>query len=254
MTRIAVAGATGRMGRTLVAAAADRPALTLALAASRSPDAVAAPAGVPVVDEADLREALARESAAVLVEFTAPAATRRYATACAETGTAAVVGTTGLGEDAETALAAAAERVPVLRASNFARGLAVLRRALRAAVAGLPGYDVEVTETHHAGKRDAPSGTAADLLDDVAAARGSAEPVHGREGTGRRADDEVGVHARRAGGVTGTHEVLIAGADESIELCHRAGSRAAFASGALDAAAWLADRGPGRYEFGDVIE
>jgi 4-hydroxy-tetrahydrodipicolinate reductase len=254
VTRIAVAGATGRMGRTLVTAAAERPALTLALAASRSPDAVDAPAGVPVVDEADLPGALARESVAVLVEFTAPAPTRHHAAACAETGTAAVVGTTGLDDDAEAALAEAAERVPVLRASNFARGLAVLRRALREAVAGLPGYDVEVTETHHAGKRDAPSGTAVDLLDDVAAVRGAAEAVHGREGTGRRADGEVGVHARRAGGVTGTHEVLIAGADESVELTHRAGSRAAFASGALDAAAWLADRAPGRYGFGDVIE
>jgi 4-hydroxy-tetrahydrodipicolinate reductase len=138
-------------------------------------------------------------------------------------------------------------------------------------VAALPDFDVEVTETHHNGKRDAPSGTANAVLADVEAARspaaadegdagdggageGGSTRVHGREGVQPRETGEIGVHARRAGGIPGEHEVLLGGPHEYLSLEHAALDRGVFAAGALDAAAWLAGRDPGWYDFGAVID
>ncbi|MFB6280542.1 MAG: 4-hydroxy-tetrahydrodipicolinate reductase [Haloferacaceae archaeon] len=251
-TRIAVTGAGGHMGGEVLAAAADRDDVTVALAVDRP--SVEGPPGVTVADEADLPALLADREPDALVDFTVPGATRRYVAACADAGVAAVVGTTGLGDAARERIEAASERVPVLVASNFSRGVAALRRAVREAVAALPGYDVELTETHHERKRDAPSGTAYTLLDDIDEARGTeAARVHGRVGEQPREGDEVGVHARRAGDVTGSHEVLLADNHEVLRLRHRAESRGVFAAGALDAAAWIDGRDPGRYEFAEVI-
>jgi 4-hydroxy-tetrahydrodipicolinate reductase len=252
VTSLVVTGATGRMGRELLAAADDR-GLTVAGATSRTAETVAGVSTAPP----DALARLAREapSPTVVVDFTAPQATTAYAETAAEAGAAFLTGTTGLSEDDHAALADAGERVPVLWASNFSRGIAALRRAVTAAVDTLPGYDVEVTETHHDGKRDAPSGTAETLIEDVEAARPDlSERVHGREGVAPRNTTEIGVHARRAGDVAGEHEVLLAGEDNVVELTHRAGSRRVFAAGALDAAAWLAGRDPGVYEFGDVLD
>ena len=250
--RVAVTGAGGRMGEELLSAAADRDDVEVALAVNRTP--VDEVAGYDVEDAADLPELLADRDPDVLVDFTGPESSVEYVAACAEAGVAAAVGTTGFDDAQLDALREAGERVPVLRAANFSRGVAALRRAVREAVAALPGYDIEVTETHHNGKRDAPSGTANTILDDIDAVRGAAERVHGREGDQPREDDEIGVHARRAGDVTGEHEVLVAGNHELLSLTHRAGSRGVFAAGALDAATWLAGRDPGRYEFTDVID
>jgi 4-hydroxy-tetrahydrodipicolinate reductase len=237
------------MGREVRAVATDRDDATVVLAVNRSP-----------VDDPDVRPAadlpalLADRDPDVLVDFTGPDSSREYVAACADAGVPAVVGTTGFDDAGEAALDAAAADVAVLRAANFARGVAALRRAVRAAVAALPGYDVEVTETHHNGKRDAPSGTALTILDDVDDVRGPADRVHGREGVQPRESGEVGVHARRAGDVAGEHEVLVAGNRELVSLTHRAGSRGVFAEGAADAAVWLAGREPGRYAFADVID
>jgi 4-hydroxy-tetrahydrodipicolinate reductase len=252
-TRLAVTGAGGHMGGEVLAAAADRGDVEVVLAVDRP--SVDGPPGVDVADEADLPDLLADREPDALIDFTVPEATRRYVAACADAGVAAVVGTTGLGDDARERIAAASDRVPVLVASNFSRGIAALRRAVREAVATLPGYDVEVTETHHNRKRDAPSGTAYTLLDDVDEVRGTtAERVHGRDGEQPRREGEVGVHARRAGDVTGSHEVLLADNHEVLRLRHRAESRGVFAAGALDAAAWIDGRAPGRYEFAEVLE
>ena len=142
----------------------------------------------------------------------------------------------------------------MLKAANFARGVQALLQAVEAGVEALPEYDIELTETHHAGKRDAPSGTANTVLDAIEAARGGAlDRTHGREGEHRRAESEVGVHVRRAGTVRGEHELLLAGNDEVLTLSHRAESRRVFAAGAVDAAEWLAGREPGWYDFGDVL-
>ncbi|TVT94450.1 4-hydroxy-tetrahydrodipicolinate reductase [Haloferax volcanii] len=264
---VGVTGATGRMGGEVLAAAADRDDLSVAFAVSRSPgDEVE---GVAVEDAADFADLLASHDPDVVVDFTGPASCIEYASACAAAGVAFVTGTTGLSEGGFDALREAASEVPVLYASNFSRGIAALRRAVREAVPALDGYDIELTETHHNAKRDAPSGTALTLLDDIDEARssvrqtrsddidgvrGESERVHGREGDAPRSEGEVGVHARRAGDIAGEHEVLLAGNHESLSLTHRAGSRGVFAAGALDAAAWLADRDAGWYDFTEVLE
>ncbi|WP_066417991.1 4-hydroxy-tetrahydrodipicolinate reductase [Halorubrum aethiopicum] len=261
-TRIAVTGAGGRMGREVLEAAAIREDVAVGLAVNRTPtDPVA---GVDVADAARLDDLIADAGgdahADVLVDFTGPESAVEYAETAAEAGVAVVTGTTGFDSGGTARLCAASEAVPLLRSSNFARGVAALRRAVRDAVAAVPGYDVEVTETHHNGKRDAPSGTARTLLDDVEGVReelaGSDaldRRVNGREGDAPRSPGEIGVHARRAGDVTGEHEVLLAGNRETLSLTHRAGDRGVFAEGALDAAAWLAGRDPGWYEFDDVL-
>ncbi|WP_144901503.1 4-hydroxy-tetrahydrodipicolinate reductase [Halobellus captivus] len=263
---VAITGASGRMGGELLAAAADRDDVGFVLAASRTPedvpsgDAPNAPDAIVADDE--LGAAIDEHAVDVLVDFTVPEASVEYLRAAADNGVAVVVGTTGYEDAGEDALDAVASDVPFLRASNFSRGVAALRRAVSEAVSALPGYDIEVTETHHNGKRDAPSGTALSILDDIDAARGAggggaasdAERVHGRVGDQPREGDEIGVHARRAGDVTGEHEVLLAGNEEVVELTHRAGSRGIFAAGALDAAAWLSGRDAGRYDFDEVLD
>ena len=257
--RVAITGASGRMGAELVDAATDRDDVAFVLAASRTPEVVpsgdAPGAADAVVADTDLGDALRDREIDALVDFTVPQASVGYLEAAADAGVAVVVGTTGYDEDEQAALDAVADRVPFLKASNFSRGVAALRRAVRATVPALDGYDVEVTETHHNGKRDAPSGTALTILDDIEGARGGdADRVHGREGDQPRTGTEIGVHARRAGDIAGEHEILLAGNIEVVELTHRAGSRGIFASGALDAAAWLVGRDPGRYDFDAVLD
>ncbi|TKX56515.1 4-hydroxy-tetrahydrodipicolinate reductase [Halorubrum sp. SS7] len=250
---LAVTGAGGRMGREVIEAAVDREGVAVAVAVNRTEtDPVA---GVPVADADDLDDLLASEEPDVLIDFTGPDSAVAYAETCADAGVPFVTGTTGFADAQIGDLRVASEAVPVLKASNFARGVAALRRAVREAAAALPGYDVELTETHHNAKRDAPSGTAKSILDDVESVREDLdERVHGREGDAPRGPGEVGVHARRAGDVTGEHEVLLAGNRETLELTHRAGDRGVFAEGALDAADWVAGRDPGWYGFGDVLD
>ncbi len=251
--RVAVTGAGGRMGREVIEAAVDREGVAVAFAVNRSEtDAVA---GVSVDSTDRLDERLATREPDVLVDFTGPDSAVRYAETCASVGVPVVTGTTGFDSSGTERLRAASREVPLLKASNFARGVAALRRAVREAVAAVPGYDVELTETHHNGKRDAPSGTAKTILADVESVRADLdERVHGRQGEAPRRAGEIGVHARRAGDVTGEHEVLLAGNRETLSLTHRAGDRGVFAEGALDAAVWLVGRKPGRYDFDDVLD
>ena len=251
--QIAVTGATGRMGQTVLETAAPRADVEVAVAVSRS--SVEQVADVPVDDTGSLGGLLDAEPVDVLVDFTGPSSALEYASAAVSTGVGVVTGTTGFDDAERTHLREMATQTPVLWATNFSRGVAALRRAVTAAVAAVPGYDVELTETHHNGKRDAPSGTATTLLEDIEAARPDLEErVHGRAGHAPREPGEIGVHARRAGDVTGEHEVLLAGNDEALSLAHSAGDRAVFAAGALDAAAWLAGREPGWYAFDDVLD
>ena len=264
--RVAITGASGRMGGELIDAATDRDDVEFVLAASRTPEAVpsgdAPGAADAVVVDADLGTALEEHAIDAVVDFTVPEASVGYLEAAADAGAAVVVGTTGYDADGAETLDTVADRVPLLKASNFSRGIAALRRAVRATVPALDGYDIEVTETHHNGKRDAPSGTAVTLLDDIEGARGGSDGesggdtdrVHGRVGDQPRTGDEIGVHARRAGDIAGEHEILLAGNNEVLSLTHRAGSRSIFASGALDAATWLAGRDPGRYDFDAVLD
>jgi 4-hydroxy-tetrahydrodipicolinate reductase len=239
------------MGRELLAIGRDRDDLEIVLAVSRSAEGDVQ--GVPVADAETLPRLLVENDVDVLVDFTAPGSSAEYVAACADADVAAVVGTTGFAEDEEATLHRASDSIPVLKASNFSRGIAALRRAVREAVGALPGFDVEVTETHHNGKRDAPSGTANTIVEDVDEVRGDQPRVHGREGDQPREAGEIGVHARRAGGIPGKHEVLLGGDHEYLSLSHAALDRGVFADGALDAAVWLHGRESGWYDFGAVI-
>lgn len=253
MTAIGVTGATGTMGIAVAETAADREDVRVSFAVSRSPDDERV-AGQQVHEAVDLPDLLAEHSPDVVVDFTSPESTIEYAAACAEAGVGFVTGTTGFDADERAALKESTERVPLLWATNFSQGIHALGEALAEVSETLSGYDIEMTETHHNRKRDAPSGTAKTLLDGIDEASGHEhERTYGREGDQPRTDDEIGVHVRRAGGIRGEHEVLFAGNDEVLTFTHRAESRAVFASGALDAAVWLAGRDPGLYEFAEVL-
>jgi len=258
---VAVTGATGRMGRAVLDAADSRADVETAFAVNRgapeAPEERESVAGVPVEPAREFDRLLADHDPDAVVDFTGPASSQNYVAVATEAGVASVVGTTGFDDGGEQALRELAEYAPILKASNFGRGVHALRSAVEAAVADLPGYDVEVTETHHNRKRDAPSGTAKTILETVEEARETADAprrVHGREGEAPREEGEIGVHARRAGTITGEHEVLLAGNHEEVRLTHRAEDRGVFAEGALDAAVWLAGRDPGWYDFAEVVD
>ncbi len=210
---------------------------------------------------ADLAVALGRgpAGAEVVIDFTAPGAAAGHAAACAAGGQALVMGTTGLDAGALAALDAAAARIPVLYARNMSLGVTVLTELVHQAAALLgPDFDAEIVEAHHRDKKDAPSGTALQLGEALAAARGrplAEVAVYGRHGLGPsgRPPGAIGFAALRAGAIVGDHTVLLAGAEEQLELTHRATDRTLFARGALRAAGWLAGKPPGRYSLRQVL-
>jgi len=250
MTRIAVNGITGRMGEAVLQTAADHDAEVVVGFATSDVETVS---GVPVVHPEDAAAALTEYDVDAVVDFAVPEGALTVAEAGAEAGVAMVVGTTGFDEDGLARLDAVSEQVPLLKATNFSQGIQILQRAVREAVSALDDYDLELLESHHNGKVDAPSGTANSILETIQEER-DVEPVYGREGHAPRSDDEIGVFARRAGDIRGEHELVLAGNDEVLSLSHRAEDRGVFAAGALDAAVWLVGREPGRYDFGEVVD
>ncbi len=260
---IAVFGATGRMGRSVVAALSEFPELELVGAlAGPEGEGAGVDAGIlagtdelGVVLSPDRSEVL--RGAQVAVDFTLPGAVPGNLRACREAGVACVSGVTGLDEVARHALDEAAAHIPVLWAPNMSTGVAVLTRAAQMAAKALgEAFDVEILEIHHAAKRDAPSGTALALGAAVARARGvdpEAASVFGRRGSGAREGGSIGYASLRAGDVAGEHTVVLAGPGERLELTHRATDRSIFSRGALTAARWLAGRPAGRYELADVL-
>ena len=266
-TRIAIAGAGGRMGQALIAAVLD--ATDLALAAAL--DVPGSPAlgadagatlgratGVQVAHDVDA--ALAH--ADVLIDFTRPDGTVAHAAACARHGAALVAGTTGLSPAQKDALARHARTVPIVHSASMSVGVNVLSDLVARAARALGGsYDIEIVEMHHRHKVDAPSGTALGLGE--AAARGAGRvlaecAVKAREGvTGPRKEGTIGFAALRGGDVVGDHTVLFAGAGERIELAHKATSLQNFAAGALRAAHYVAARRaagqPGLADMRDVL-
>lgn len=248
--RIAVNGAAGRMGETVIETAADRDDLTVTFGV----DVAADPEADPPIYEGDAAaSATMNHGADVVVDFSTPAATVGLVERLVDQNVALVTGTTGFSDDQLRSLEDASARVPVLKATNFSRGIQALLRALEPALAALPDYDVELSETHHNGKEDAPSGTAKTILGAIRSER-DLDPVYGRQGVAPRRDDEIGVQVSRLGDVRGEHEVRLGGNDEVLSIAHRAEDRAVFAAGALDAAGWVAGQNPGWYTFGDVIE
>jgi 4-hydroxy-tetrahydrodipicolinate reductase len=274
VTRLAVCGARGRMGRAVARLAAASDDLQLVAGIDRDEhdpgdgrDAGdgrasdgAAPSEFPrIVGLADAAGVLAEVD--VIVDFSAPAAVRELCErhAAAQAGCALVTGTTGLGEDVEALLGSVAGRAPVLAAANFSIGVNLLTALVRqvASVLGAERYDLEVVEAHHGRKVDAPSGTALALAAAAAAGRGVSLAHVRRDGrsgeTGARPVGEIGLHAVRGGGVPGDHAVLFLGERETVELRHRALDRALFADGALTAARWISGRPPGRYTMAEVL-
>ena len=260
--RIAVAGASGRMGRMLVEEVTQADDLLLAAALDRadSPaigqDATAflgRPSGVAI--GADLDAGLA--GADVLIDFTRPEGTLAHLAACRRAGVKAVIGTTGFSAAQQAEIAEHAKSTAIVMAPNMAVGVNVVFRLLALAAEALQGYDVEIIETHHRHKVDAPSGTALRMGEIVAQALGrdlSRCAVYGREGaTGERDAQTIGFSAVRGGDIVGDHTVLFAGIGERIEITHRSASRATYAQGSLRAARFLAGRASGLYGMHDVL-
>lgn len=264
MLKLAVLGATGRMGQTILSCLADNQDIRLVGAVTEPGDPAlgrdagesggVGPLDVPLTDE----RAQALHGAHVAIDFTLPAALNANVQACVAHGTALVVGTTGLGEKHFAALKAAAQEIPLVYARNMSVGVNVFMDLVGRAAAALgPDYDVEILEAHHRQKLDAPSGTALDIGERIAAVKGRALKdlaVYGRLGhTGPRVPDTIGFSVIRAGSIVGDHTVLFAAPEERIELAHHAVDRKSFARGAIRAARWLAGQPPGLYSMRDVL-
>ncbi|TYT62890.1 4-hydroxy-tetrahydrodipicolinate reductase [Natrialba swarupiae] len=250
--RVGVTGATGRMGQEVLAAVAEREDCEVVLAVNRDPDGETID-GVEIEPASEFDSLVVDREPTAVIDFTGPESAPEYAAACSEAGVPFVTGTTGFEDDEREELEAASDEIPVLHAPNFARGVQTLVDVVGDVVQSLAGYDVELVETHHNQKRDAPSGTANRLLSEIEANGDFTGRKHGREGFDPREEGEIGVHVLRAGNVTGEHEIVIADNHEEVRLTHRAEDRGVFAAGAVDAAVWLADRDPGSYDFADVL-
>ena len=262
--RIAIAGATGRMGRMLIEAVLDAPdcALAGALDLPGSPqlgqDAGAflgRSTGIATTDDLDAVLAASQ----VLIDFTRPEGTLRHLEACAARGVALVIGTTGFSAEQKAAIGAGAQRTAVFLAPNMSVGVNVVMRLLdQAAKALSQGYDIEIIEAHHRNKIDAPSGTALQMGEIVAKALGrdlADCAVFGRQGvTGVRDPSTIGFATVRGGDIIGDHTVLFAGTGERIEISHKSSSRIGYAQGALRAARFLSRVGPGLYDMNHVLE
>ncbi|HEX5281453.1 MAG TPA: 4-hydroxy-tetrahydrodipicolinate reductase [Micropepsaceae bacterium] len=261
--RVTVAGASGRMGRTLIRALAESEDLHLAYALERSGHPQIGQdcgtlAGLPpcgVVVTPDALAALA-DSDAVL-DFTAPAASVALADLAAQARIVHVIGTTGYSDDDMTRVRAAARHAVIVKSGNMSLGINLLAALVREAAKALPNYDIEIVEMHHRLKVDAPSGTALLLGEAAAEGRGidlNQQQLRGRDGnTGVRPDGAIGFASLRGGTVVGDHTVTLAGPFERIELGHRAEDRMIFARGALAAARWGQGKKPGLYSMADVL-
>lgn len=261
--RIAIAGASGRMGRMLIEAvlAADDCQLAGALDVAASP-AIGQDAGAflgkttGVAITADLKAGLA--NAQVLIDFTRPEGTMAHLAVCRELGIKAVIGTTGFSAEQKAEIGAFAAKNAIVFAPNMSVGVNVVLRLLDVAARALShGYDIEVIEAHHRHKVDAPSGTALAMGEAVAAALGRDLKdcaVYAREGhTGERDPSSIGFATIRGGDIVGDHTVLFAGTGERIEITHKASSRAGYAQGSVRAARFLAGRATGLYDMADVL-
>jgi len=261
--RIAVAGASGRMGRTLVEAVAAAPDCTLAgaLDVAGSPALGTDPAaflgrssGLVVTDDIDA----GLHNAQVLVDFTRPEGTLAHLDACRRLGVKAVIGTTGFSDAQRAQVAEHARHFAIVMAPNMSVGVNVMLRLLDTAARALAeGYDIEIVEAHHRHKIDAPSGTALAMGETIAAALGrdlKQCAVHGREGvTGERDPSTIGFATIRGGDIVGDHTVLFAGTGERLEITHRSSSRANYAQGSLRAARFIAGRERGLFDMRDVL-
>lgn len=259
--RVAIIGCCGRMGQTLIRLAAADPAFRITAAVTVGDDPALGKDAGRVAGVDDLGVPITEHCPTpcdVALEFTLPDGCRAWANWCAEHGVALVTGTTGLRDAELGALRAAAERVPIVWSPNMSIGVNLLLQLVTDVASRLDeSWDVEICETHHKDKVDAPSGTARALLEAVCEARRQdpqAAVTFGRQGScGPRRPGEIGIHALRLGSSIGEHEVHFAGPGEILTFRHRAQSREIFAAGALRAARWVVGRPPGLYHMRDVL-
>ena len=188
-----------------------------------------------------------------VVDFSSHLATGELLGYCLARRLPLVIAATGHTEAERARIADAAGRIPIFFSANMSIGIALLARMAQKAAAAFPEADIEIVETHHNRKQDVPSGTALLLYHKLQAVRPGARAVVGRHEDGRRTPEEIGIHSLRCGNEVGTHEIIIAAGSETITLTHRAESRALFAKGALAAAAFLQDKGPGLYGMEDMV-
>jgi len=241
VVRVVLIGAAGRMGQALTRAAEDQSDVQIA-------------ARVDVDDR--IEDAI--NDCDVAIDFSHPDATGRNCAVCTQSGKPLVIGTTGHSADQTRAIKLASTRIPVLLAANFSIGVNTLFWLTRKASELLgDGFDMEIVETHHRLKKDAPSGTAkrlAEILCELRSLDYNQDVAHGRQGLiGERPAQQIGMHAVRAGDVVGDHTVIFATASERLELTHKASSRETFATGALRAARWIIGKPPNLYSMEDVL-
>jgi len=261
--KIAIAGASGRMGRMLIETVLNDPTLTLSGALDRSgADALGQDAGAflgrqtGVVLTDDIDQVFAQSDC--LIDFTRPAGTLAHVEAAPRHGTKLVIGTTGFDAAQKATLAAAAAKVGIVFAANMSVGVNVTLKLLEFAARYFEtGYDIEIIEAHHRHKVDAPSGTALAMGEAIAGALGRSLDdcaVYGRHGvTGERDPSTIGFSAIRGGDIVGDHTVLFAGIGERVEITHKSASRLSYAQGALRAARFLEGRASGLFDMQDVL-
>ncbi|MDH3602258.1 MAG: 4-hydroxy-tetrahydrodipicolinate reductase [Candidatus Tectomicrobia bacterium] len=265
MIRAIVTGASGRMGRRLIALMQDDSQYQLAGAVTHAAHAAlgrdagdlagVGTVGIPLVP--DLAGVLAASD--VVIDFSVADASLTYLQQAAAAGKPMVIGTTGFTPEQRQEMVRLSQTVPCLLAPNMSVGVQVLFQLLRQAAKLLgPDFDVEIIEAHHRTKIDAPSGTALRMGDIIAQTRGQRledAAVHGRQGNiGRRSDAEIGIQAIRGGDIVGEHTVMFAGTGERIELIHRSQSRDNFVRGALRAAHWIVTQPPGLYGMEEMLQ
>ena len=263
--RVVIAGAGGRMGRTLIHAIAATDGAILAGAVDAPGSAVIGrdagelaglgPNGIKIVSDV----APLLKEADGLIEFTIPAATLALSELTAAAGIVHIIGTTGHSAEEEVLIAKAASRATIVKSGNMSLGVNLLAALVKRVAKTLDeNYDIEILEMHHNKKIDAPSGTALMLGRAAAAGRGvdlAQRSVRGRDGmTGARCTGDIGFAALRGGTVVGEHSVIFAGPAERVELTHRAEDRMIFARGALHATLWARGKKPGLYTMADVLE
>lgn len=262
--KIAVSGAAGRMGRRIIALSTENPELEIVAALETTSNpligqdagtvAGVGSLGTPITS--DVEEAIAKSD--VLIDFSSPEATIEHLRAVSHAGKAMVIGTTGLTEAQKHEVSELAQNARCLMAPNMSLGVNLLFSLVEKAAQALgDAYDVEIVESHHNLKKDAPSGTAVKLSEVIASTlkRDLKEVgVYGRQGIiGARKPSEIGVMALRGGDIVGEHTVMFVTGGERLELIHRAHSRDAFAKGALQAAIWIYDKTNGLYDMRDVL-
>ncbi|MBN2182715.1 MAG: 4-hydroxy-tetrahydrodipicolinate reductase [Sedimentisphaerales bacterium] len=261
-TKLMVIGAGGRMGGRIIALALEsgRFDIISAIDTSNHPNIgkKTVYTGVSGPIEITLNDTFPAAAADAVIDFSMPDAAEKTINYCLETKIPLVLGTTGINEKQKETIIAASKEIAVLYATNMSVGMNVLF-ALAGKVASMlgPDYDIEIIEQHHRFKKDAPSGSALTLAENICTHTGRKFPdclVHGREGKdAKRRDGTIGIHAIRAGDITGVHSIIFGTSGETVTLNHTANNRDTFVGGALRAAEWIVGKKPALYSMADVL-